>query len=177
MISTFDTDKNFWTIHPDMRAVNPFKELYNSDKSKKKEESSLMMWFIVLCYDRESKFCKLTPDGIDGKHTIVGEDYCNNVKYYSKWKLVLEPVIEEYIKLQYTPMERHLKTWEDLLNKRTAWLKGQDYDFENGLDEKLDKAAERTLKVHNIIKQIKEDLAKEANEGTVKGNKQKSLND
>lgn len=175
MINTFDVDKNFWLTHPDMKVINPFKTLYESDKSKKKEESSLMMWFIVLCYDRDSKYYKLMADGDDGKHNIVGEDFCNDIQYYSKWKLILEPVIEEYIKLQYTPMERHLKTWEDLLDKRTRWLKGQEYDFEN--DEKLDKAAERTLKVHNTIKQIKEDLSKESAEGSIKGKGEKSLND
>ena len=158
-----------------MRAINPFKTLYEDDASKKKADSSLLMWFIVLCYDRDSKFYKLAAEGIEGKHTIVGEDFCDDPKYYSKWKLVLEPLIEQYVRLQYTPMERHLKTWEDLLDKRTAWLKGQEYDFDN--DEKLDKAAERTLKVHNTIKQIKEDLAKEASEGTIKGGGTKSLND
>lgn len=175
MINTFDTDKNFWIEHPDMKVISPFKQIFEDDKSKKKEDSSKMMWFIVLCYDRDSKFYKLSAEGLDGKHSIVGEDFMGDIKYYSKWKLVLEPVIEEYIRLQYSPMERHLKTWEDLLDKRTSFLKSQEYDFET--DEKLDKMAERTLKVHNTIKQIKEDLGKEAQEGTVKGGGQKSLAD
>lgn len=175
MINTFDVDKNFWIENPDMKAINPFKELYESDTSKKKSESSLIMWFIVLCYDRESKFSKLLPDGDEGKHAVVGEDYCEDIHFYKKHKKEIDMCVDMYNNLQYTPLERHLRTWEDLLDKRTKFLKGQEYDFDT--DEKLDKMAERTLKVHNTIKQIKDDLSKEAAEGTVKGGGQKSLND
>lgn len=175
MINTFDVNKNFWIEHPDMRAVNPFKTLYDDDTSKKKSHSSLIMWFVILCYDRDSKFYRLEADGDNGKHVIVGEDFCENKDFYRNNKAVLDMCIDMYIRMQYTPLERHLKTWEDLLDKRTAFIKEQEYDLETY--DSLDKMAIGTDKVYNTIKKINDDLSKEDGSGSAKGGAMPSLND
>ena len=172
MISTFDTDKNFWTTHPDMKVIRPFKELYESDSSKKKEHSSLMMWFTILCYDRDSSIFK---QSISEKHRIIGEDYCGDDKFYSKNKLLLDMAIDGYVELQYTPMEKLMASWDKKLHQRAKWVDGLDY--ENDDDEKIDKAMERTKKIYDGYKQIIDDMNKENNSGLAKGGATPSLLD
>lgn len=171
MISTFDTDKNFWLIHPDMKVIQPFKELYMSDSSKKKDQSSMLMWFIVLCYDRDSKLFK-QPN--DEKHRIIGEDFCGDARYYSKNKIILDASIYTYINLQYTPMQVLMASWDKKLQQRAKWIDGLDYEED---DEKVDKAMERTVKVYASYKQIIEDMNKEDNSGLAKGGATPSLLD
>jgi len=157
LIIKHDTGNNFWKMNPDMKVAGHFKKLYDLDKSKDKKESSLICWFIVLCYDRSSKYYRLPPEE---KHNVISIDYCENSKFYDKNKSVIDNLIEEYINLQYTPLERHLKIWEDLLNKRSAFLKDQEYDLETY--EALDKMAIGTEKVYATIKKVTDDMNKEA---------------
>lgn len=172
MISTFDTDKNFWTVHPDMKVISPFKEMYSLDTSKKKDHSSKMMWFIVLCYDRDSKLFK---QSIDDKHRIAGEDYCDDPKFYSKNKITLDAAIHQYTELQYTPMQKLMASWDKKLHQRAKWIDGLDY--ENDDDERVDKAMERTKKVYDTYKQIMDDMSKEDASGMAKGGATPSLLD
>jgi hypothetical protein len=174
-VELFNPDENFWEVLPQYRVAEPFKSLYKKDKSRGKKDSSLMMWFVVLCYDRGSKYFKLTPDGEDGKHYVIGGDYCGNVNYYEDNKDVLDSCISMYIKMNYSAMERHLKTWEDLLDKRTAFLQSQDYNLETFED--LDKMAVGTEKVYKTIKNVLDDLNKEDSSGSIEGGGHESLND
>lgn len=174
-VDNFSTDMNFWDLYPEFKITNPFKEIYKKDKSKGRGNSSTFMWFIALCYSKASKYRNLAKDGIDGKHYVIGEDFCGDKNYYSKYRDELDSAIEAFIKLQYSPLERHLMTWDDLLDKRTAFLKEQSYDFTN-FDE-LDKMAVGTDKVFSTIKKIWEDISKEDTAGVGKGGAVASLND
>lgn len=171
MINTFDTDANFWSLHPDMKVISPFKQIYEDDRSKKKEDSSKMMWFIVLCYDRESKLFK---QSIEERHRIIGEDYCGDSKYYSKWKIVLDAAIAVYTNIQYTPMQKLMASWDKKLVERAKWLDSLSFEED---DERVDKAMERTKKVYDGYKQIMDDMHKEDNSGMAKGGATPSLLD
>jgi len=172
MINTFDTDKNFWQEHPDMKVITPFKQIFEDDRSKKKETSSMLMWFIVLCYDRDSKLFKLP---LKDKYAIAGEDYCGDVEYYSKNNILIDMCIEQYIELQYTPMQRQMMTLERLLAKRAKYLEEAEYDLETG--EKLDKIVTGTYKVWQDYKKIVEEMEKEMQGGMAKGGATPSLLD
>lgn len=174
-VDNFNTDESFWDLYPEIKVTNPFKDIYDKDKSKGRKESSTFMWFIALCYSRASKYCKLAVDGIDGKHAVIGEDFCNNRNYYYDNKEDLDLCIEAFITLQYNALERHLKTWDDLLDKRTAFLKTQEYDLTTYDD--LDKMAVGTKKVYDTIKSIWDELSKEDKNGVGKGGSVASLND
>lgn len=174
-VDNFNTELNFWDLYPEFKVLNPFKDIYKKDKSKGRRESSTFMWFIALCYSKASKYVKLACDGIDGKHYVIGLDFCGDTSYYSKNKVDLDICIDAFINIQYSALERHLKTWDDLLDKRTAFLKQQDYDFNTA--EELDKMAIGTKKVYDTIKQIWDELSKEDSSGVGKGGSVASLND
>lgn len=175
IINTIDPSLNFWELYPAFKVTEPFKELYQSDTSKSKKVSSVTMWFITLCYAKSSIYRNLAIDGIDGKHYIIGGDYCDNTNFYESNKSKLDILIEAFIKLEYTALERHMHTWEDLLNKRTAFIKTQNYDLSTYDD--LDKMAIGTDKVYNTIKKIQEDINKDDSLGQGKGGSMASLND
>ena len=55
---------NFWEINPQLTLIAPFRELYERDKSKNKETSSLEMWCVFMYCDPsyDNKIYRLPPD-------------------------------------------------------------------------------------------------------------------
>lgn len=47
----FNIEVNFWKNNPQLKHIQPYKELYDSDTSKDKEESSKQMWAVWLFID------------------------------------------------------------------------------------------------------------------------------
>ncbi len=47
----WNTDENYWSLHPQMKTIKAFRELYERDKKKSKRDSSTMMWAIALLVD------------------------------------------------------------------------------------------------------------------------------
>lgn len=173
LITNFDVDSNFWELYPDMKIALSFKEIYKSDKSRNKESSSKMMWFVALTTDLNSKFNNIP---IEERYDVISTDYMEDEKYYPKNKKKLDLLIKDYEHLMDTPVERHLRQWETSLDDRTIFLSTVKY----GLDtyEDLDKMAVNTAKVFQTFAKIKEDLAKEkAGGGDVKGGSRESLAD
>ena len=174
LISNFDADNVFWEVHPQFKFKEPFKSIYSTDKSKNKKDSSQTMWFISYCYDlSENNIFHNLPN--DEKHSVVGKDLISNEKYYSENKKYLDPLISEYCKMQDTPAERQYREWMEVIEKRRAFIKTQDYNLETF--EALDKMAVGTEKINNIFDKIKESLSKEKDQGAAKGDKELSLSD
>ena len=48
ILEGFDTDVNFWKLHPQLKVPLPFASIYKEDKSKSKSKSSQIMWAIAL---------------------------------------------------------------------------------------------------------------------------------
>ncbi len=155
-----------------MKITEPFKGLYNGDKSKGKAKSSTLMWFVALCYDTDSLYYKMAPDE---KHPMIGADYAEDDQYYEKNQEILDVAIEAYQKLFYTAMERHLHEWEELIEKRTQFIKQAVYDLKTF--EQLDKMAIGTDKVYATLKKIMQDLSREDAGTTSKGDSELSATD
>ena len=175
MIEKFDSSLNFWDLHPQFKIKTPFRDLYEKDKSKKKEESSLIMWFIAFCYDLDPRnIFRNAP--LEDKHEVVGLDYCGDKNYFKNNRSKLEPLITAYLDLSLTPEERHYANWVALLEDRSKFLQGQKYGLENF--EALDKMAAATEKLILTLKKIKESIAIEkGNNGAGKGDRELSLTD
>jgi len=158
-----DATEDFFKLNPQYKSISPFKDYKKQTK---------MLWFVMYAYSKESRLAKLP---VDEKHEIVGQDICGDSGFYTKNKKDLDILIESYINLCYTAFERHLKVWEDLLDKRTKLLKDLDYDIENF--EALDKMAVGTEKVYATFKKISTDVEKEKFDDGIRGGEASSLND
>ena len=172
MIQIFDIEQNFWEVYPDFKVAMSFKQLYKSDKSRGKINSSRLMWFIAYTRDMNSKFYNLPQEE---KDSIIGTDYLKDDNFYSNNKKELDPLIEDYIKLMYSPSRKHLMDWDKKLNERSALIGSIPYTLENY--EELDKMAANTPKIYKAIADLKTELDKEEGSGNLKGGAVESLSD
>jgi hypothetical protein len=158
-----DATEDFFKLNPQYKTISPF------DKYKKQ---SKLLWFVVFAHSKDSRLSKLPADE---RYGIVSEDICGDKDYYKKNQKDLDILIDAYVNLIQTPFERHLKVWEELLDKRTKFLQTQEYDL--GTFESLDKMAIGTEKVYATFKKIMSDVEKEKFEDGIRGGEASSLND
>lgn len=173
LVTIFDTDDNFWEVNPQFKIALSFKDLYKSDRSRKSIESSKMMWFIAFVHDPNSTYYNLP---VEEKEEVIGEDYMDDINYANRYKVKLEPLIEDYVKLTHSTIDRHLRQWIISLDDRTHFLSTVKYDLDNYKD--LDTMAANTPKVFDTFRKIKEEQEKEASgNGNIKGGGIESLAD
>lgn len=173
MINNFDVTQNFWDLYPDFKIALSFKEIYKSDKSRNKESSSKLMWFVALTTDLNSKYYRMPQDD---RFNLIAEDYMEDIKYYKSNKIKIDKLIEDYIMLEFSAAQRQLREWDIKQDERSAFIATLKYSLDTYED--LDKMAVNTKKIYDTFKTIKDDLAKEeSGEGTGKAGAKKSLND
>lgn len=171
-ITNFDIDSNFWDLYPEFKITMSFKNLYKSDKSRNKESSSRIMWFVALCHSPNSRYRNLE---INDRYETIGDDYFNTPNYYEENKKRIDPIIEDYIRTNLTAAQRHLEEWDKKQDERSKFISGVKYSLNTYED--LDKMAINTTKIFDTFRLIKEQLAKEEGEGVGKSGRKASLND
>lgn len=172
MIQIFDIEQNFWDLYPDFKIALSFKDLYKQDKSRGREKSSKLMWFVAYTTDLNSKFYNLDQES---RFETIGEDYMKDIDFYQNNKKELDVLIEDYVKLNFSSAQKQLRAWEIKSDERAKFISTIPYNLENYED--LDKMAINTSKIYNELKNIKELLSKEDGEGSMKGGGVASLND
>ena len=150
-------DQNFWEVNSDYLLISEFKNLYDSDKSKNKTNSSKILWAIYFAYNPESKFYNI-PD----KLNILAKDFIKDSKF--KWTNVKE-VVDLYKSSVLSDAERALVTWGEIITMRDESLKllyKQAIEAKD-TDElvKLDKMISNTPKLFEDYKKIKKDYEEE----------------
>jgi len=150
-------DQNFWEVNSDYLLISEFKNLYDSDKSKNKTNSSKILWAIYFAYNPESKFYNI-PD----KLNILAKDFIKDSKF--KWTSVKE-VVDLYKSSVLSDAERALVTWGEIITMRDESLKllyKQAIEAKD-TDElvKLDKMISNTPKLFEDYKKIKRDYEEE----------------
>lgn len=186
-LEQFSPETNFWEVNQQFKVANPFKKLYEKDKSKNKKTTSMMMWFVALCHDMESRFYN-TP--IDEKYPLIGEDYVGDINFYEENKDDLDILIQAYCNLQDTPAQRALRDWDEAILKRAKFLKEAEYSFDEFVEDErgkwiqkkgtatqLDTMHKNTKSIYADLERIMEDLVKEKEAGSITGGAKESLND
>jgi len=69
-------ENNFWELYPELLIIEELTQIYQKDKSKKKEDSSRIMWAIYFAFNPESKFINL-PNKLE----ILAKDYLKDPKF------------------------------------------------------------------------------------------------
>lgn len=173
VINGFDTSINFWEANPQLKLAGVFKDQYTSDKSKGKTASSKLMWFIAFVADLESKYYGLP---IEERIELLEEDFLTEPGFYKENKALVDSLIELYTRLTDTAAERHLRQWDDTLEKRSEFLRTMEYSLENF--DKVDKLAANTQNIYKTLNQIKKDIEMERSGGGIaKGGSMESLSD
>jgi hypothetical protein len=170
MIDKYFKGNDFWDVCPEFRAIKVFNDFYKVDNS------SNIMWAIAFCLRKESPMYNLP-----NKWELAGRDIILSGTF--DWSTV-EHLVNSFKESHLTQAERSLLLWEELMAKRDAYLKSQEYFFDymedgrlkKGTAEQMDRAFSATPKMYNdyykIKKEIEDDEIKRG-----RGNKIKSASD
>lgn len=184
LVNNFTTTANFWEVNPQLQVISPFKELYREDSSRKKKNSSDLMWFIALCNDPDSKFRNIPSED---KVELIGEDFFSDVNFYKAHQDQLDDLSASYQLYTETAAQRALREWEEKIIERARFIKNttfsmDEYDesgkLRKGTADQLDKMLANTKKLFDDYQRILKDLRAEEEEGgSLKGGAEESLSD
>lgn len=178
----WNINENYWTLHPQIRTIKLFGNLFDNDKSKGKTESSKLMWAVALYSDPHEQNAWKNINYID-RQTLIATDFLKNSKF--NWE-------DENIKALLTCYEEHCLTigekelmrLEEKLTQRGDFLKETKYTLDEyeekdgkiklkkGTAEQLDKMMVNTTKIYEQLDIIKTMMSKEASGANKGGSKQ-----
>lgn len=167
-IESVNFESDFWKLYPELGIIEEFKDI----KRRYKNKSSDIMWFIVLCYDLDSKFRNLD---IDDRTKLLSKDYLKDENWFDNNKQFISSAIEMYQVITDSKLRRHLRQWEDTLDQRTKFMKSLKYDLSTFED--IDKMAVSTEKILVVFDKISKQIDKENAGTTTKANAIPSLAD
>jgi hypothetical protein len=167
IINNIDPKYNFWEIYPDLSIIEEFKKIQKDYK-----KSSDIMWFIVLCFDLDSKYINLP---IEERTELLSKDYLKDKDWYRNNHTLIADAVKMYENLTDTTSRRQLRQLKETMEKRTKFLRETEYDLDNF--EKLDKMASNTANLFKVLEAIEKQLSKEEGIGATKGGHELSLAD
>lgn len=186
----WNTDLNYWEMNPIMRTFKIFNDLYESDKAKKKNKSSKLMWAIALLVDPAQGNPWRNVNPVDRK-VLIKDEYLNNPQFNWEDSSVVE-LVEAYREKCLSPAEKSLIELEDKLAQRARFLAQTEYVFDSyeindktgkpilikGNAEQLDKMLANSEKIYKQLATIKKDLFDESvAAGQVEGGGKESPSD
>ena len=181
----WNTDENYWSLHPQMKTVELFKELHDRDRSKKKTESSMMMWAIALFVDPHEQNPWKTIDPTN-RAKLIADEYLGDSKF--PWEASdIQELIEEYKERCLSVAEKALIQLEKKIADRANFIDKTSYSMDyysedtgkviKGTADQLDKMMANTVKIYQQLEQVKDMLDKEAIEGQTRGGVQESASE
>lgn len=179
----FNTNLNFWELNPTFLTRRIFREYYEKDKSKKKNDSSRIMWAIALLLDpNEANIWKNVAE--NDKKDLIKDEYLEDKKF--KWELV-EDLCKEYEEHCLTIAEKELVRFERKLVDRGDFINKTKYTLDTfdpesgkilkGTAEQLDKMMLNTSKLNEQYKELRDNLKQEASQGSLRAGAKKSASE
>ncbi len=149
----FDTERSYWETYPEIRLHPQFSPTYRKDKTKKKTTSSNMMWAFHLVSHPKS-LMYYDPNKLENVKGLLPKSW--------DWEGSSESsMLETYRGLMLSEAQRALTDWDEMIKKRSSYLKNQDYNLETGND--LDKLHKNTYSIYKDYQKICEELTNEEN--------------
>ena len=181
---SFETNENFWLVHPELKAAGALADLHRKDKTRGKDQSSRIAWCVKLIWDRKSIYYGLPETGPDNKIDLVFEDFFGDSKYYGKNTEKILALRDFYIKLYDTPAIRSLRNLEKKMQERDDFLRDTPYDMGErgdrgylyGTVDTLDKMMANTKKFYDQYEESRKAVEQEEQQST-KGDVTQSLSD
>lgn len=158
---------NFWESNGQFLTIGIFKDFYKKDKSKNKKDSSELMWAIAFIYDKDSEHNSLPEDE---RIALITEEFLERKPQWDKY----EDVINAYIKLTTSTLERAIIDMEKKFWERNKFLQDTGYTEKNS--DKLDKMFTNTGSILDSIEKLKKLLDQEK-DGTTRGGIEESASE
>lgn len=180
----WNTDINFWDLNPSVKIIKEFGELYASDKSKKKEKSSQLMWALALLLDPNEKN-PYKNISYDDKKFIIATDFLKDKKFNWEDRDIIT-LIDVYLNYCLTVAEKELVRFEEKLAQRGDFLAKTRYTLdsyddrgkiEKGTADQLDKMMINTGKLYDQLEEIKNKIKAEQAKGSLRGGEAESASE
>jgi len=164
----YNTKKNFWELNTQFKTCGEFKTLYDEDKSKKKANSSRIMWAVALLVDPHDSMYKHISE--EEKRGIIETDFLKDSDF--EWNKY-ENVVSEYEKFSLSKLQRSGRGYQLKLEEREKFLLSTPYTLDNAKD--LDMILANSKKLIDLIEDINAKIEKEEGEGQTKGGREESI--
>lgn len=168
-INNFEVKNNFWESNSNFLIVEDFKELYNSDKSKNKKDSSNTMWAISLLLHPDSILFNLD---YSYRKTVIQGEYFNKNSF--SWESI-DDLVAAYKKLVLTSAQRQLVEWSRIMDEKSQFLSKLKYNEENW--EMIEKMLKSNKDLYSELERITDMLERSDHEGDVKGGAEESASE
>ncbi len=121
---------NFWELNPHVIYVEPFRDLYDEDKSKNKEQSSKDMWCILWMTDPDEEVNKYYRIPKDERLNI-----CKNFNpAFDPDHPLIQDCLKQYPHLCLTADELAYKLQKDQIIEISTFLSSQEITLETAKD-------------------------------------------
>lgn len=192
IINEWSTTKNFWLLHPELKADEIFEQYYRHDKSKGHNKSSKLMWFVAYCYDSGSTFWGMPENGVKGvlasmSRALWVKGKTTDPDNFSKVNSIsIKELKDRWVYLTYNPGDLMLLNWRENMEDRDEVIKETKYRFDDYNDEgkllkgnvkEFDEMISRTRKMYDELEAIEATRAKESNDGKSFGGSKDSISD
>lgn len=166
-LNIINPEYDFWELYPELKFIDEFEYI----KKEYRIKSSMVMWFIVLCFHLDSKFFSLE---IEERTSLISKDYFKDKDWYKVNESKLVKAIERFENFD-TTAERQMRQLMETMEKRTKFLRETEYDLENY--KKLDDMVANTATLFKVFEVIEKQLSKEKGSASTKGGHELSLAD
>jgi len=186
IVKNFNPDLNFWDLNPSFKTIKLFNTLFEEDKSKKKDNSSQLMWAIAYLIDpNEANPWKNISE--EDKKLLIADEYLENKKF--NW-IEVQHLIDEYEERCLTIAEKELVRFERKLVDRGNFINTTRYSLDEyeessngkvklvkGTADQLDKMMLNTTKLSEQLSLIKDMLKQEQSQGSLRAGASKSASE
>jgi hypothetical protein len=170
-----EKDYNFWKDNMQLSKMKPFSNLYDRDKSKKKNISSKEMVLIFFMSEPDpykNKFYRIPEKArLEMLKETYYPDFDENDKDIKK-------CIEEYPFLCLTAVKRALKEEIDSMRKRAKFINNFEYEGKSIQEIKnFDMIRKATPQILEAYEKIEDKFLKEKTASRVRGGRKESLSE
>ena len=159
---------SFWEMFPYMKSTGGFKKLYKEDRSKEKNKSSKVMWYLTLVADIDSEYYSLEKS--EQYETVCDVLDLDVVKYLGSEER-LDLLLTEFKNFIDTPITADIRAHEEKLEERKKFIQNTPYTLDEmvypkegesfkpylkkGTAAQLDKMMVDTIKIHEEIRRLR----------------------
>lgn len=159
---------SFWETFPYIKDVGLFKKLYKEDRSKDKNKSSKVMWYLSLVKDIDSEFYSIDKSE---QYDVVCDVLDIDVEGYLGSKEELDLLLNYFEEFIDTPILSDIRAQEEKLTERKRFIQSTQYTLDEmvypgegenfkpylkkGTAAQLDKMMVDTLKIHEEIRRLR----------------------
>lgn len=169
-IPKVNVESNFWTLNPEFKYRDGFKDLYQKDKTRKKKYSSEIVWATYLWKHVKSSFKNMSDEVKEINITEYLKDHSEKHTFKE-----VEDFTPIFLKQCLTRKQKMYLGWEEKLIERDKFLKITPYTEDNAKD--LDAIMKNTKTLWDNYQKVGEEMIEEEAQSQIGGGREESLSE